>query len=220
MYPWVTHTHCHLGGECPHKCSYCYVNSFPFGRPERYKGPLRLIEKEFSVNYGKGKTIFIENCNDLFAKKVSVAFINPILEHCRKWPENTYVFQTKNPRRMAYFYTHFPNNVIFGTTIESTLYYHDIMREAPMPLSRVQGMKMLPPTSRKFVTIEPVIDFDVDILASWIDQIRPEFLNLGADSKGNNLPEPSIEKIMRFTEKLKEYGIELREKHNLARLKP
>jgi hypothetical protein len=72
---------------------------------------------------------------------------------------------------------------------------------------------------RKFVTIEPVLDFDVDILASWIDRIRPEFLNLGADSKNHNLPEPTLEKIMMFTEKLREYGIELREKKNLGRLK-
>ena len=31
----------------------------------KYKGPLRLIEKELAVNYGTGKTIFIEHCNDL-----------------------------------------------------------------------------------------------------------------------------------------------------------
>lgn len=97
MYPWVTHTHTHLGGECPHRCSYCYVNSFPFGRPEKYKGPLRLIEKEFSMKYGGGKTIFIEHCNDLFAEDVSRDFILAVIFHCKNWPSNAYVFQTKNP---------------------------------------------------------------------------------------------------------------------------
>jgi DNA repair photolyase len=219
MYPWVTHTHTHLGGECPHQCSYCYVNSFPFGRPTKYQGPLRLIEKEFSVNYGKGKTIFVEHCNDLFAAGVPDGFKKQIFEHCSAWPSNTYVFQTKNPRQMARVWTLMPPDVVLGTTIESNRYYPQ-MNNAPIPLSRVRGMKMLPPAIRKFVTIEPVMDFDVDILASWIDQIRPEFLNLGADSKNNNLPEPTLEKIMEFTEKLGGYGIELREKHNLQRLKP
>lgn len=74
--------------------------------------------------------------------------------------------------------------------------------------------------ARKFVTIEPVLDFDVDIIAEWIDRIRPEFLNLGADSKSRNLPEPTVDKIMRLVSKLAEYGIDLREKHNLLRLKP
>ena len=61
--------------------------------------------------------------------------------------------------------------------------------------------------------------FDVDILAEWIADISPEFLNLGADSKGNGLQEPTVEKIMLLVDKLHEMGIELREKHNLNRLK-
>ena len=68
------------------------------------------------------------------------------------------------------------------------------------------------------ITIEPVMDFDVDILAGWIAKINPKFLNLGADSKNHNLPEPTVDKILALVDKLKEYGIELREKHNLARL--
>jgi len=63
MYSWVTDMHTHLGGDCPHACSYCYVNTgfMNTPRPKRYCGPLRLIEQEFNVNYGTGKTIFIEH---------------------------------------------------------------------------------------------------------------------------------------------------------------
>ena len=217
MYPWVTHTHCHLGGECPHRCSYCYVNSFPFGRPEKYKGPLRLIEKEFLVNYGSGKTIFVENCNDLFAREVLGCFIVSVIGHCKQFPANTYVFQTKNPARYEDFWTRLPEGSIIGATIETNRDINQVSN-APRPFDRMNAMRFI--TGRKFITIEPVMDFDVDILASWIDMIRPEFLNLGADSKNNHLPEPTVEKIMAFTEKLSEYGIELREKHNLGRLKP
>ena len=60
MYKFVSHTHSHLGGECPHKCIYCYVDSFRHRVP-KYQGELRLIEKELEVNYGKGKAIFIEH---------------------------------------------------------------------------------------------------------------------------------------------------------------
>ena len=215
MYPWVTHTHSHLGGECPHKCVYCYVKSFPF-RPAKYQGPLRLIEGELTIDYGTGKTIFIEHCNDLMAKTVPQEFINRIVMHCLRRSGNTYVFQSKNPARFLTMNSLFPDGSIFGTTIETNRVIHGIS-EAPPPTERVRAM--LHVQGRKFVTIEPVLDFDVDILASWIDRIRPEFLNLGADSKGHNLPEPTVEKIRQFTEKLKEYGIELREKHNLQRLK-
>jgi len=216
MYKWVDYTHCHLGGECPHGCVYCYVKSFPFGRPEKYSGPLRLIEKEFSVNYGNGKTIFVENCNDLFAGMVPDEFIGRIIEHCNQWPDNKYVFQTKNPIRYILKQSQFPERSILGCTIETN---RNIPRISNAPPTILRALAMQYIKLRKFVTIEPVLDFDVDILASWIDKIRPEFLNLGADSKNHNLPEPTLEKIMVFAEKLKEYGIELREKHNLQRLK-
>ncbi|MDD5589223.1 MAG: DUF5131 family protein [Candidatus Nanoarchaeia archaeon] len=214
MYTWVTHTHTHLGGECQHKCVYCYVDNPRWGRPMRYQGPIRLIEKELNVDYGSGKTIFIENCNDLFASDVPDEFIIKILNHCYKYPANIYVFQSKNPARMLKY--ELPKGSIIGTTIETN---RDIknLSEAPSPFERMIAMKGT--NKIKFLTVEPVLDFDVDILAKWIDNIKPKFLNLGADSKGHNLSEPSYEKIMALTEELKKYGIELREKHNLQRLK-
>lgn len=220
MYPWVTHTHSFLGGECPHKCVYCYVDNPRFGRAERYTGAIRLIEAEFKVNYGTGKTIFIEHMNDLFSKEVPSEFIAKIMDHCKKWPENTYVFQTKNPARyMAGSFGTWPKNFILGTTIETNREMPGIS-EAPDPMSRIRAMSRLFNTIPKFITIEPVLDFDVDVFAAMIASVKPFFVNLGADSKDHNLPEPTVEKVMALVAKLDEYGIELREKHNLQRLKP
>lgn len=216
MYPWVTHTHTHVGGECPHRCKYCYVDVgfMNTPRPKRYCGPLRLIEEEFKVDYGSGKTIFIEHKNDLFCDDMPKDFITAVICHCKEYPDNTYVFQTKNPARYLQFEGLLNGNIL-GCTIETNRDIPGISR-APRPIERMKSMSLI--GGRKFVTIEPVLDFDVDILARWIAAIRPEFLNLGADSKGHDLPEPSIDKIFALVDKLKEYGIELREKHNLGRL--
>ncbi len=227
MYEWISHMHSHLGGECPHKCSYCYVDSPRSGRPLRYQGELRLIDDEFKVRYGhkniefpNGKTIFIEHMNDFLAKEVPNLFVKRIIEHCLEWPDNTYVFQTKNPARFYDYPELFPENhlmrCILGTTIETNRNISDIS-QAPHPYERAIAMAGL--GGRRFITIEPVLDFDVDILANWIRIINPEFLNLGADSKNHHLPEPTVEKIIALVDKLKTYGIELREKHNLQRLK-
>jgi hypothetical protein len=220
MYPWVTHTHAELGGECEHKCSYCYVNNKRWGRAPRYCGEVRLIEAETKTRLGSGNVIFKEHMNDLFAANVPAEMVQMVLVHCQKWPDNTYVFQSKNPGRFQYF--NFPDSkLIFGTTIETNRDIPKSISVAPQPHERMLAMsekniKRLD----KFVTIEPVMDFDVDILAGWIAKINPKFLNLGADSKNNHLPEPTVEKIIALVNKLKTYGIELREKHNLARLKP
>lgn len=217
MYPWVTHTHAHLGGECPHRCSYCYVTSPRFGRPAKYSGPLRLIENEFAVRYGAGKTIFVDHCNDIGASAVPLAWIIRIMAHCSTWPENTYVFQTRNPIRFPPRPGAFPPLVMIGTTLESNRPYSDITA-APDPASRVHAMIRLRDLVGTFVTVEPILDFDVTPLLDMIQRIRPAFVNIGADSKGHGLPEPPPDKILALIAGLQAAGIEIREKRNLDRL--
>lgn len=214
MYPWVTHTHAHLGGECPHKCIYCYVDSFR-QRVPKYQGKLRLIEKELEVNYGESKTIFIEDCNDMFAEEIPTKWIQEIIDHCHEFPDNTYVFQTKNPNRYRHYC--FPERYILGVTIETNRRVSNI-GNAPNPASRVSAMlEQLMKT--KFITIEPILDFDVDVLVDWMLKIKPDFVNIGADSKSHGLQKPTMEKVQALIDKLNEYGIEIREKSNLDRLR-
>ncbi|MCK9434377.1 MAG: DUF5131 family protein [Candidatus Cloacimonetes bacterium] len=215
---WITHTHSHLGGECSHKCIYCYVENKRFGRTPRYTGPICLVEKEFETNYGWGKTIFIEHMNDLFAETVPTEFIERVLKHCSDWPENTYVFQTKNPNRYLAGWD-WPKNFILGTTLETNRPMTGIS-DAPSAEDRVTSMCLLPENVSRFVTMEPILDFDVSEFARMIASMKPFFVNLGADSKGNDLPEPTVEKVMLLVDALADYGIELREKENLERLKP
>lgn len=143
-------------------------------------------------------------------------FISRILEHCRRWPLSTYVFQTKNPWSYSEWLEHLPPLVILGATVETNREIPDVSK-APTPLSRLAAMRNL--RQRKFLTLEPILDFDVEVLAGWIDRVRPEFVNVGADSKGHGLAEPTFEKVLQLIERLKRWGIEIREKNNLGRLK-
>lgn len=214
MYDWVTHIHCHLGGECPHRCTYCYVQKNRFGVSPRYQGEPRLIEAELAVNYGSGKTIFIEHMNDLFAEKIPSEWIFKILAHADKFPDNKYVFQTKNPGRAMKWSTTGIDEFL-GTTIESNREYPELSK-APSPISRAVGMMQHAPN--KFVTIEPILDFDVEILVTWLKEIRPAFVNIGADSKGCGLPEPPAEKVRELIAKLGEAKITIKKKTNLGRI--
>ena len=221
MYPWVTHTHNHLGGECPHRCSYCYVDNPRFGRPARYTGPVRLIDDELRVNYGEGRTIFVENMGDLFAAGVPDSAIAAVLAHCCAWPANTYVFQTKNPLRVLDWVSKLPLTSLLGTTIESDRHYPEVMVDAPPPLERVGAMVLLAskaPHVVRFVTVEPMLACCPLHLTRWIYAINPWFVNIGIDSKGHGLPEPTADQIRELIAALKALGIEIREKHNLARL--
>jgi len=72
--------------------------------------------------------------------------------------------------------------------------------------------------TRKVDDVEETLDFDVYILSKWIAGTSPDFVNIGADSKGHGLPEPPMWKVEALIKNLKESGIEIREKHNLERL--
>jgi protein gp37 len=218
MYDWVTHTHSSLAGECPHQCTYCYVTAL--GKRwenvrNRHSGPIRLVEDEIKRKFGFGRTIFIEHMSDLFAARVPVDLIERVLAHCAAWPQNTYVFQTKNPGRYADFLPLIPDNSILGTTIETNRLTVDFSM-APSPEERCLAMKDL--KYRRFVTVEPILDFDPPVLAGWIADIKPDFLNIGADSKNRGLPEPSKATIIDFLDRLKAAGISVRKKTNLGRL--
>lgn len=214
MYDWISDTWNPLAGECPHKCVYCSTKSIPWKAVrEKYSGALRLDEKAMKKNLGKGKTWFVCSQNDLFAKSVPAETINTVLNHCIKYPDNTYIFQTKNPARYLDFFFLFPD-FILGSTIESNRDYGT----SKAPASRHRMESMIELKGRKFVTIEPINDFDLDIFSIWIKYINPEFVNIGADSKKHNLPEPPAEKIIQLIEELKECGIEVRQKSNLERL--
>ncbi len=218
MYDWVSHTHSHLGGECPHKCVYCYVQRNRFGIAPRYQGEPRLIEPELNRPYGVGKTIFIEHMNDMFADAIKDEWIDRILAHCAIWDKNNYVFQTKNPERAWEFSSSLPKDSLIGTTIE-TNYAMDSVSKAPHPDSRRRGIKWFSSHGHKtFVTIEPILEFDISELSKWIIDIKPSFVNIGADSKGCGLVEPTGEKVMQLVKALQDGGITIRKKVNLARL--
>lgn len=228
MYPWVDWTYNPLGGKCPHDCAYCFMKSPPMCWLEKYKGPQRIIEKEMEVglsHLGLNRTedlpffngapvIFVCSGNDLGTASADIK--RRILEKCWDEPENYYLLQSKDPAGFQEVWREAPPNVIWGTTIETNR--ADLCRivsSAPPPLERVAGIKKL--NGWRMVSIEPKMDCDPEILAEMINEIEPNFVSMGADSKGHDLPEPSAAKISDLVGRLKEFT-DIKKKGNLNRL--
>ncbi len=220
MYTFIDKTRNFLAGECQHKCKYCYVNSFKNKFPnikEKYSGEIRLSENELKKDEGKNKTIFVQDMGDLFADNIPKEFIIKVLEHLREYPENNYLFQTKNPKRFIEFKEHFPTNSILGTTLE-TNYEHEIekLSNAPSISNRVYWISRVKFTE-VFITLEPILNFHLQDFVAIIEGIQPNFINIGADSKQHKLNEPDGNKIRQFIDALKQFT-EVRIKNNLNRL--
>ena len=207
MYPWVTHTWNVIKGKCPHDCSYCYMKRFP-------QGELRFDEKEMKRNLGEGRFIFVGSSCDMWAESIPGEWIAEILGRCYQYPENKYLFQSKNPARFIIAKDWFPGNMILATTIESDIDYP--VSNAPSVMNRATAMSKI--VGGTVVTIEPVMNFDLVEFVKLIKYAKPKWVNIGADSKGHNLPEPSWEKVQKLIIALKEFT-KVKVKSNLERLK-
>jgi DNA repair photolyase len=211
MYEWVTHTWS-PGIGCPHQCSYCYVKTYR-EQPSEFRLDLPFPK------LGKGRKIFVGHLCDMWAKGVASEDIGSILGWCSYFA-NEYIFQSKNPYRFADFVNEMPSHAMYGTTIETNKQdILDKLSKAPPVKERTEAMKFCKPYGfRQFVTIEPIIDFDVDKLARLIIDASPDWVNIGADSKHHNLPEPPKEKVIALIETLVTEGIKILNKSNLQRL--
>jgi DNA repair photolyase len=173
------------------------------------------LQTDFPI-LGTGKTIFVGHLCDMFADGIKEEEVIRVLSYCRN-SDNEYVFQTKNPQNLWHYLDWMPAKRMIGTTIETNR--ADILEKiskAPHPMERANGLGQI--DGKKFLTIEPIIDFDVWELTELIKVAKPDFVNIGADSKRHNLPEPSGEKIMALVESLGKAGITIRKKVNIERL--
>lgn len=208
MYEFITHTWNTVKGKCYHNCSYCYMKRF--GNLNN----VRFDKKELKTDLSSGNFIFVGSSCDMFAEDIPNDWIANTLDYCRKF-DNKYLFQTKNPKRMLDF--NLPESVIC-TTIETNRFYPEIMGNSPTPHERGKYMKMLSEKGHKtFVTIEPIMDFDVNGLIELLKKCNPEQVNIGADSGKNSLPEPDEDKVLALISGIQEFTV-IHNKSNLQRL--
>lgn len=213
MYDFVTHTWNTIKGECYHDCSYCYMKRW--GKQK----PVRFDEKELKTDLGSGNFIFVGSSCDMFAKNIPDEWITKTFSHCLNF-DNKYLFQTKNPKRFLDFMENpIMDKSVLCTTIESNRWYKDVMKNSPQPQFRFYALDEI---SKKtniplYLTIEPVLDFNLEVMIDWLKIIKFEQVNIGADSGNNNLPEPSKEKVLLLIDELKNFTT-INNKSNLKRL--
>ncbi len=213
MYPWITHTINYVKGKCYHNCTYCYMKQWG------ELNPVRFDEKELKIDLGNGNFIFVGSSCDMFTQDIRFDWIERILDKCNEH-QNSYLFQSKNPELIEVLMQdlYWPIGTTICTTIETNRFYKDIMRNSPIPKLRAYGMNDIAHRNiDTYVTIEPIMDFDLKELIPMIETCLPKQVNLGADSKGHKLPEPPKEKILELITELEKFT-KVKQKTNLKRL--
>ena len=208
MYGFVSHTWNTIKGRCYHDCSYCYMKRWGTLKPVRFD------EKELKTDLGEGNYIFVGSSCDMFSGHLPTDWVMRTLEHCCRF-KNKYLFQTKEPGAIYGFKEYLPKLSIVCTTIETNRHYPGIMGKSPTPYDRARAFSLI--ELDKYITIEPIIDFDLRPLVNMIKQCKPFQVNIGADTGNNNLPEPSWDKVEELIRELQSVTAVVR-KNNLTRL--
>ena len=215
MYDFITHTSNPIKGLCPHECGYCYMRAIF----RHYHGDetLRLDEYELKVNYGKNKFIFLGTSTDMFANAVPTEWILQVYDKCLQYPENKYLFQSKNPGRVLepqlinHPLMQLKDRICFATTIESNRDYP--ISKAQSMTERADAMAQLQAMGFPgMVTIEPIMDFDHEELVEMLKKIKPFQVNIGCNtSKEIKLPEPTRDQIYALVQELSTFtNVELK----------
>jgi hypothetical protein len=184
--------------------------------------PLRLDEKEMKTDLGKGNFIFVGSSTDMFAdgevNPANYPFVERVLDRMWAFSENKYLLQSKDPWAFDGEMWRFPDNTVFCTTIETNRWYPEIMNNSPSPEYRAWGMGRSAQVGHKnYVTIEPIMDFDLPEMVDLIRECNPVQVNIGADSGNNHLPEPTMDKLLQLVEELERFAV-VYQKKNLGRL--
>ena len=191
MYPFVTHTWNTVKGKCAHDCTYCYMKRW--GQLK----PIRFDESELKTDLGQNNFIFVGSSCDMWSDDIPEAWIIKTLDYCSKFLFNKYLFQTKNPANIRRI---LPHKSIVCVTLETDQWLPEIMKYSPTPQQRFHEAKLI--RNELFVTIEPIMDFDLPRFLHMIKDLGPTQVNIGEDSGKNNLPEPPKEKILKLINEL------------------
>lgn len=198
---------------CTHYCVYCWARRLALTKLKntpRYRDGFwpKLNVKEFKVKFNGG-VVFVSDMGDLFSPEVPDEWITKVIDHVSKFPNTLFLFLTKNPGRYSDFIDVFPENSILGATIETDndgLYYERKISQAPLPSLRYKAMKNID-WDKKFISIEPILDFNLERFVSWIKEINPFMVYVGYDNYNNKLPEPSLEKTEKLIEELSKFTL-------------
>ena len=228
MFSFIKETWNPLGGECPHKCIYCWSRHLA-GRygMKKYQGEPRLIKSELKRKFKPGSFVFTQDMTDLFADNVPIRLILKVLDVEREHPKVKFLHLTKNTKRYIDLAEEkeFPPNVVLGATVETDFYrffdlrkgedvfieYEEISR-APPPQERLRHLRKLKEIvdNPLFISIEPILDFSTDIhlpprFVERIKMVKPWAVAVGYDNYNHKLPEPPLNKTLRLIEELEKF---------------
>jgi DNA repair photolyase len=204
---------------CRFNCQYCNARKMALARlqhvPRYRKGfEPHFVEEELDRHFAKGQWVFVGYMGDIsFASDTQR---ERLMSCVRDRPHNTFLFCSKSPACYLNLNLEGTPNLVLGTTIETNR-DTSAWSQAPPTFERAEALARLS-NQRKFISIEPIMDFDLADLVHLVDMVNPELIEIGADNYCNSLPEPPRWKLKALLNCLRQIVPHVIEKEGLERL--
>lgn len=204
---------------CRFRCFYCNARKAAetrFRHIPRYRDGFtpKLVEEELNRKFKPGEFVFVSYMGDI--AWAPQPWVETIMKRVRQFPETNFLIQSKDTKRFWDWGITLPPNVYLGTTIETNRDYH--LTLAPPPEDRFRFLAGYP-HNHKFLSIEPICDFDLEVLSHWVELLQPDIVEVGADNYHNYLEEPGWWKVEELLKALPHLCPKVVEKDGLGRLK-
>lgn len=206
---------------CPYDCynGGCWATLLRKGRLKRVYDKANVLPQFIAKhdNFWKHSTVFVCTMCDIMHPIITDEMIIEVMNVIRRYartdpqdpkPHPQFLLCSKNPQRyialmLKYGDEFFPENVIFGITVESNRDYPKLSHAPELQVHRLMSAKILSDAGvRVFLSVEPVLEFDMGAFINAIRSIKPWGIAVGFDNYGNKLPEPTPERLALFVNAL------------------
>jgi len=199
-------------GGCLHSCTYCSIKRIEARSTQDMTTPVFRNGENGTKNYlkdnlGSGRKIFVCSSGDMWGEWVESEWIKAVLDHCQKYPDNEYMFLTKDPVRYRSWGTVLQYlNCIIGTTVETdkAMVTASVSDVPVSGLDRLYWLGAVKQGIKTMISIEPVMKFS-HIFADNIKDTSPYIVYIGVDSGKNGLPEPSPDELQGLIDELRTF---------------
>jgi len=193
-----------IGRYCEHKCDYCFVKGIvPRFSCEDCRKEVLHFHPERLARVHKSGIVFPCDITDLMGDFIPEDWRRLVFETMvKKAPKATFYVLTKNPAGYRKIALEDLPNIYLGATIETDI-QEKVPSKAPPVGERIAEMSLLE-FPRKFLSIEPIIDFS-DGFIEAIASIEPVFVYVGYDNWAHKLQEPSRAKTEALIKELESF---------------
>jgi len=137
-------------GKCPTACLYCYAREIY--DKNKWDPAIRFRPEVLDDLPRKGCRVFVGSTIELF---LFPEFLPEIFDRCRRHPEHTFIFLTKQAQELPKW-SPFPDNCQVGVTVTDRDAAH--VAFFYLPLIKVKA---------KFLSLEPLLDDVAEYLYFW-----------------------------------------------------